>query len=354
MFSIQTFIRPHLLSLKPYSSARDEFEGEASVYLDANENNLGSLAGGVDYNRYPDPYQKTIKEKLSKLKGVRPEQIFIGNGSDEAIDLLVRLVCEPGKDEVLLLPPTYGMYEVSANIHHIGIQRVPLDEHFQPVFEKIAEKQTERTKILFLCSPNNPTGNSLAPNTVEKLIRSFNGLVVVDEAYIDFTDTPSWSTRLDEFPNLVVLQTLSKAWGMAGLRLGMAFASPEIIGFLNKIKPPYNINAVTQELVSEALDKTAQLGDMLDVIIQERTRLMEAFATLPLMEKVYPSDANFVLVQVPNANDLYGYLLKRGVVVRNRSTQPGCANCVRITVGTPPENDHLLEALQTYAAQNSA
>ncbi|RNI27708.1 histidinol-phosphate transaminase [Rufibacter immobilis] len=351
MFTIENFIRPHLKSLKPYSSARDEFEGEASVYLDANENNLGSLAGGVDYNRYPDPYQKTIKEKLSKLKGVRPEQIFIGNGSDEAIDLLVRLVCEPGRDEVLLLPPTYGMYEVSANIHNVGIQRVPLDERFQPVFEKIAAKQTERTKILFLCSPNNPTGNILDSATVEQLIRSFNGLVVVDEAYIDFTDEPSWSTRLDEFPNLMVLQTLSKAWGMAGLRLGMAFASPEIIGYLNKIKPPYNINVVTQELVSAALDKTAQLDDMLQVIIQERTRLVDAFAALPLVEKVYQSDANFVLVQVPNANELYGYLLERGVVVRNRSTQPGCANCLRITVGTPAENDNLLEALQNLTPQ---
>ncbi|WP_207430443.1 histidinol-phosphate transaminase [Sabulibacter ruber] len=353
MFSIDNFIRPHLKSLKPYSSARDEFEGEASVYLDANENNLGSLAGGVDYNRYPDPYQKTIKEKLSKLKGVRPEQIFIGNGSDEAIDLLMRLVCEPGRDEVLLLPPTYGMYEVSANIHNIGIQRVPLDERFQPVFEKIAEKQTERTKILFLCSPNNPTGNILEPATVEKLIRSFSGLVVVDEAYIDFTDSPSWITRLDEFPNLMVMQTLSKAWGMAGLRLGMAFASPEIIGYLNKIKPPYNINVVTQELVSAALDKTAQLEDMLQVIIKERIRLMDAFAALPLIEKVYPSDANFVLVQVPNANELYAYLLERGVVVRNRSTQPGCANCLRITIGTPAENDNLLESLNAYSAQEA-
>ncbi|KAA3438112.1 histidinol-phosphate transaminase [Rufibacter hautae] len=351
MFSIDNFIRPHLKSLKPYSSARDEFEGEASVYLDANENNLGSLAGGVDYNRYPDPYQKTIKEKLSKLKGVRPEQIFIGNGSDEAIDLLVRLVCEPGRDEVLLLPPTYGMYEVSANIHNIGIQRVPLDEHFQPVYEKIAEKHNEHTKILFLCSPNNPTGNILEPATVEKLIRSFNGLVVVDEAYIDFTDSPSWITRLDEFPNLMVMQTLSKAWGMAGLRLGMAFASPEIIGYLNKIKPPYNINVVTQELVSAALDKTAQLEDLLHVIIQERTRLVEAFAALSLIEKVYPSDANFVLVQVQNANELYAYLLDRGIVVRNRSTQPGCANCLRITIGTPAENDNLLESLNAYSAQ---
>ncbi|GAA4297783.1 histidinol-phosphate transaminase [Nibribacter koreensis] len=351
MFSIEKIIRPHLLGLKPYSSARDEFEGEASVYLDANENNLGSLAGGVDYNRYPDPYQKTIKEKLAKLKGVKSEQIFIGNGSDEAIDLLVRLVCEPGQDEVLLLPPTYGMYEVSANIHNVGIQRVPLDSRFQPVFEKIAEKQTERTKILFLCSPNNPTGNILEPATVEKLIQSFNGLVVVDEAYIDFTVSPSWSTRLEEFPNLVVLQTLSKAWGMAGLRLGMAFASPQIISLLNKIKPPYNVNVVTQELVSNALDKTAQLHDMLEVIVQERTRVMDQFESLSLIEKVYPSDANFVLVQVPNANELYAYLLERGVVVRNRSTQPGCANCLRITIGTPEENDHLLDSLKAYSAQ---
>jgi histidinol-phosphate aminotransferase len=351
MFSIEKIIRPHLLGLKPYSSARDEFEGEASVYLDANENNLGSLAGGVDYNRYPDPHQKAIKEKLAKLKGVKPEQIFIGNGSDEAIDLLVHLVCEPGQDEILLLPPTYGMYEVSANIHNVGIQRVPLNERFQPVFEKIAEKQNERTKILFLCSPNNPTGNILEPGTVEKLIKSFNGLVVVDEAYIDFTEAPSWSTRLEEFPNLVVLQTLSKAWGMAGLRLGMAFASPKIISFLNKIKPPYNVNVVTQELVSDALDKTAQLNDMLEVIVQERARVVDEFESLGLIEKVYPSDANFVLVQVPNANELYAYLLERGVVVRNRSTQPGCANCLRITIGTPEENDHLLASLKAYSAQ---
>ncbi|WP_192820834.1 histidinol-phosphate transaminase [Rufibacter sp. LB8] len=351
MFSIETILRPHLLSLKPYSSARDEFEGEASVYLDANENNLGSLAGGDVYNRYPDPYQKTIKEKLARLKGLQPDQIFIGNGSDEAIDLLVRLVCEPGQDEVLLLPPTYGMYEVSANIHNIGIQRVPLDAQFQPHFEAISQKQTERTKILFLCSPNNPTGNILEPATVERLIKGFKGIVVVDEAYIDFTQTPSWSTRLAEFPNLVVLQTLSKAWGMAGLRLGMAFASPEIIGYLNKIKPPYNINAVTQELVTAALDKTTQLQEMLQVITSERQRVMAAFESLALIEKIYPSDANFVLVQVPNANALYAYLLERGVVVRNRSSQPGCANCLRITIGTPSENDHLLDSLRAFAAQ---
>ncbi len=351
MFSIERLIQPHLLSLKPYSSARDEFEGEASVYLDANENNLGSLAAGKGYNRYPDPHQTALKEKLALLKGLTPEQIFIGNGSDEAIDLLVRLVCKPGKDEILLLPPTYGMYEVSANIHNVGIQRVALDERFQPVFEKIGLKQTEQTKILFLCSPNNPTGNLIDPQTVEKLIQDFAGIVVVDEAYIDFTDTPSWSTRLAEFTNLVVLQTLSKAWGMAGLRLGMAFASPEIIGFLNKIKPPYNINAATQELVLNALDKTAQLKYMLQVIQQERIRLVEQFQELPLIQKVYPSDANFVLVQVPDANDLYQFLLEKGVVVRNRTNQTGCEGCLRITIGTPIENNHLLKSLKEYASK---
>lgn len=347
MFNLNDIIRPNVLKMKPYSSARDEFKGTASVFLDANENNLGSLAG-ENYNRYPDPHQKKLKARIAEIKGVLPEQIFLGNGSDEAIDLLFRMVCRPGQDAMLHLPPTYGMYEVSANLNDVALEAVQLNAEFQiPVQELLAQVKPS-TKIIFICTPNNPTGNAIEGESIEQILRNFNGLVVLDEAYIDFSKSPSWTERLAEFPNLVVLQTFSKAWGMAGLRLGLAFASAGLIAVMNKIKPPYNINEATQGLALQALTQTEALKDMVEEIVQERTLLMQALPTLPTVEKVFPSDANFILVKVKEANGLYTYLLDKGIVVRNRSSLPGCEGCLRITVGTLEENQRLLQAIAEF------
>ncbi len=347
MFNLTDIIRPNVLKMKPYSSARDEFKGEASIFLDANENNLGSLAG-ENYNRYPDPHQKALKARIAELKDVQPEQIFLGNGSDEAIDLLFRMVCRPGQDTMLHLPPTYGMYEVSANLNDVALEAVQLTPDFQIPVQDLLAKVKPSTKIIFICTPNNPTGNAIDTTSIEEVLRSFNGLVVLDEAYVDFGDSPSWTTRLAEFPNLVVLQTFSKAWGMAGLRLGLAFASAEIISVLDKIKPPYNINEATQELALKALSRTEALKDMVEEIVQERTLLMQTLPTLPTVEKVFPSDANFILVQVQDANGLYRHLLDQGIVVRNRSSLPGCEGCLRISVGTLEENQRLLKAIAEF------
>ncbi|PRY15567.1 histidinol phosphate aminotransferase [Pontibacter ummariensis] len=347
MFKLNDIIRPNVLKMKPYSSARDEFKGAASVFLDANENNLGSLAG-ENYNRYPDPHQRKLKERIAEIKGVQPEQIFLGNGSDEAIDLLFRMVCRPGQDSMLHLPPTYGMYEVSAHLNDVTLEAVQLTPDYQMPVEEVLLQVKPTTKIIFVCSPNNPTGNLIEPDSIEDLLRSFNGLVVVDEAYIDFAQAPSWTTRLQEFPNLVVLQTFSKAWGMAGLRLGLAFASPEIIAVLDKIKPPYNINEATQELALQALERQEALQDMVEEIVQERELLMQALPTLATVEKVYPSDANFILVKVKDADGLYKSLLNKGIVVRNRSSVPGCSGCLRVTVGTLEENQELLKAIAAF------
>ena len=347
MFNLNEIIRPNVLRMKAYSSARDEFKGAASIFLDANENNLGSLAG-ENYNRYPDPHQKKLKARIAAIKGVQPEQIFLGNGSDEAIDLLFRMVCTPGQDAMLHLPPTYGMYEVSANLNDVALEAVQLTPDFQIPVQALLAQVKPTTKIIFICTPNNPTGNAIATESIEQVLRSFNGLVVLDEAYIDFSDSPSWTTRLAEFPNLVVLQTFSKAWGMAGLRLGLAFASAELIAVLDKIKPPYNINEATQELALKALSQTEALKDMVEEIVQERQLLMQALPALPAVEKVFPSDANFILVQVKDANRLYSYLLEKGIVVRNRSSLPGCAGCLRVTVGTLEENQKLLQAIAAF------
>jgi histidinol-phosphate aminotransferase len=348
MFDIRNIVRTNILVMKPYSSARDEFKGEASIFIDANENNLGSLADKPSYNRYPDPYQRKLKEKIAAIKQVRPEQIFLGNGSDEAIDLLIRLVCKPGVDEILAFSPTYGMYDVSANLNNIFQRQVPLDENFQLQTNRLQGQINNNTKIIFLCSPNNPSGNLMDRQSTEYILQNFDGLVVIDEAYIDFADKPSWTTRLAEFPNLVVLQTFSKAWGMAALRLGMAFASPEIIQFLNKIKPPYNINEATQQIALEALGNAGSLPAMIDEIKRGRQFLQEALSALPVVNKVYPSDANFLLVEVTDANQVYDYLLTKGIVVRNRTSQPGCHNCLRISVGTEAENKALVEALRAF------
>jgi histidinol-phosphate aminotransferase len=351
MFDLNILVRENVRKMKPYSSARDEFEGEASIYIDANENNLGSLAGGNVYNRYPDPYQNQVKAEIARIKGIESNHIFLGNGSDEAIDLLVRMVCRPGEDEVLLFPPTYGMYEVSANLNDVKIKTLPLTRDFQLPVESVPNVVTDLTKIIFICSPNNPTGNQMEPGRIDYLLRTFKGLVVVDEAYQDFTNSLSWITRLDEFPNLVVLQTFSKAWGLAGLRLGMAFASPEIIGYLNKIKPPYNINQATQELALKALQNKEQLKEMVQIILAGRDYLWHSLASLPLVEKVYPSDANFILVKLTPevlADEVYHYLLAQGIVVRNRSRLPGCANTLRISVGTPEENKKAVEVIANF------
>ncbi|WP_299708604.1 histidinol-phosphate transaminase [uncultured Pontibacter sp.] len=347
MFNLVSIVRPNVLKMKPYSSARDEFKGSASVFIDANENNLGSLAG-EKYNRYPDPHQKKLKEVIAGMKGVKPSQIFLGNGSDEAIDLLFRMVCRPGQDSMLHLPPTYGMYEVSANLNEVQLDAVQLTPDYQIPVREVLRQVKDTTKLIFVCSPNNPTGNIIESESIETLLDNFDGLVVVDEAYIDFADSPSWTTRLSEYPNLVVLQTFSKAWGMAGLRLGMAFASDEIIALLDKIKPPYNINEATQVLALKALEQTEQLAYMIEEIVQEREMLVQALPSLDAVEKVYPSDANFLLVKVKDANGMYKYLLDQGIVVRNRSSLPGCEGCLRISIGTVEENQQLFQAMQSF------
>ncbi len=350
-FNLESLIRPNIRAMKPYSSARDEFTGEAQVMLDANENSLGS-AGPAQFNRYPDPQQRAVKAELAQLKGVGADQIFLGNGSDEAIDLLVRLTCTPGgQDSILLLPPTYGMYEVAANLNDVRIERLPLTADFQLSPEIVADVLASPAKLVFLCSPNNPTGNLLHAGAIEEILRGFPGLVVVDEAYADFAAAPSWTTRLAEFPNLVVLQTFSKAWGLAGLRLGMAFASPAIIGYLNKIKPPYNISEATQQHALAALAAAPHFERLRQLLLTGRDWLAERLPTLPIVAEVFPSDANFLLVRFhPDATAVYDYLLSRGIVVRNRTTQPGCAGTLRLTVGSPEENERLLAALGEFSA----
>jgi len=350
-FDLESLIRPNIRAMKPYSSARDEFQGDAQVMLDANENSLGS-AGPAQFNRYPDPQQRAVKAELAQLKGVGPGQIFLGNGSDEAIDLLVRLTCTPGgPDSILLLPPTYGMYEVAANLNDVRIERLPLTADFQLSPELVAGVLASKAKLVFLCSPNNPTGNLLHAEAVEQILRGFPGLVIVDEAYADFATAPSWTTRLAEFPNLVVLQTFSKAWGLAGLRLGMAFASPAIIGYLNKIKPPYNISEATQQHALAALAAAPHFEALRQQLLTGRDWLAQRLPALPIVAEVFPSDANFLLVRFhPDATAVYDYLLGRGIVVRNRTTQPGCAGTLRLTVGSPAENEQLLAALAAFNA----
>nr|WP_099092943.1 histidinol-phosphate transaminase [Hymenobacter sedentarius] len=344
-------IRPSVERMQPYSSARDEFEGMAPVMLDANENSLGSV-GPDDFSRYPDPHQRAIKADLAQLKGVTPENIFLGNGSDEAIDLLVRLTCTPGQDSIVVCPPTYGMYEVAANLNDVRVEQLPLTPDFQLAANAAQLLAASSAKLVFLCSPNNPTGNLLAQDAIEAILRSFKGFVVVDEAYADFAMSPSWTTRLPEFPRLVVLQTFSKAWGLAGLRLGVAYGSPELIAYLNKIKPPYNISAATQQHALAALAAAPQLPEMQAELLNSRRWLAEQLPLLPIVEHVFPSDANFLLVRFNvDATAVYDQLRARGIVVRNRTTQPGCAGSLRLTVGTTDENAQLLQALTEIGAE---
>ena len=347
MFNPNNLVRNNIRNLKPYSSARDEFKGAASIFLDANENSLGSPLLKW-YNRYPDPMQWKIKEKLSVIKQVPTDQIFLGNGSDEPIDLLFRCFCEPGVDEVIVFPPTYGMYEVSANINNVHLSKVPLTREFQLDLEALESAIKPHTKIIWICSPNNPTGNSIDRQDIEMVLNNFDGLVVVDEAYINFSRQKSLVSDLADYPNLVVLQTLSKAWGLAGLRVGMAFASPEIIGYLNKVKPPYNISEPVQELALKALDEIGQVNDMILQLVASRKEMEAAHADDKTVVNVFPSDANFLLVEFTDARGMYDYLVEKGIVVRDRSSVLLCDNCLRITVGTHAENLKLMEAINSF------
>ena len=345
MKPLSDLVRPNILRLRPYSSARHEFKGAAEVYLDANENPYDT-----GYNRYPDPLQLAVKQALGRLKGVAPANIFLGNGSDEAIDLLLRIFCEPGRDAILTLPPTYGMYRVSADINNVEVREVPLTADFQPDVAAVQAATDERTKLLFLCSPNNPSGNSLDPAAMRVLCAGFPGIVVVDEAYIDFAEQESAVRWLEEFPNLVVLQTFSKAWGLAGARLGIALASPEIIALFNKVKPPYNVNQLSQQVALDALQDRSRKEDWVTELLRERARLRQELTALPGVQEIYPSDANFLLVRFLDPVAVYSHLVTQKIVVRDRSKVLRCQGCLRLTVGTPTENERLLNGLRSFSA----
>lgn len=340
-FNLDDLVRANVKAMKPYSSARDEFKGDAEVFLDANENPFPS-----PYNRYPDPLQWKVKEQLARIKKVQPEQIFLGNGSDEAIDLLVRAFCEPSRDEILITEPTYGMYTVCADVNAVAINKVLLTPEYDLDLDATLNAIGPNTRIVFLCSPNNPSAALLNRERIANVIKTFKGLVVVDEAYIDFCESPSWIEQLDQYPNLVVLQTFSKAWGLAALRCGMAYASSEIISVLNKIKYPYNINIQTQELVLQALSNEKQKDSWVREILSERQALTEKLQQLTIVKKVFPSDANFVLVRVSDAQSVYKYLMQNGIIVRDRSRVTLCEDCLRVTIGTRAENDTLIQSLR--------
>ena len=348
MFELDKLVRENIKKLVPYSSARDEFSGQAKVFIDANENSLGSPLSKW-YNRYPDPNQHKLKEVISTIKGIAPEHIFLGNGSDECIDLLFRCFCEPGGDNVIICPPTYGMYEVSANINDVEIRKAPLLEDFQLDIVHLENLVDKHTKLIWLCSPNNPTGNVLNRQDIETVLNNFSGIVVIDEAYINFSKQRSFIQELREYPNLVVMQTFSKAWGLAGLRLGMAFASTTIIDTINKVKPPYNISQATQEIALQALENVGQVNDMIIELVHMREALAEVLETIPGVKKVYPSDANFMLVKINKARKVYDFLLTKAIVVRDRSRVKLCEDCLRITVGTEKENTDLVDALSEWA-----
>jgi|SRR3712207_258353 len=344
MENIKKLVRKNILDLAPYSSARDEYSGhEAHVFLDANENPYNA-----PLNRYPDPLQKDLKQHISKIKSVSPNQIFLGNGSDEAIDLLYRVFCVPGQDNVVAIEPTYGMYKVCAEINDIAYRPVLLDSNFQIEAETLLEAIDSHTKLMWICSPNNPTGNCIRRETIVDVLKCFDGVVVIDEAYSDFCSEKPFRKELENFPNLVVLNTLSKAWGCAGIRLGMAFSSAEIIGLLNKVKYPYNVNALTQQESLQILNNPLQVEKWVSLILAERTRLIEAFKLLPICEYVYPTDANFFLAKMTDASKIYDYLVEKGIIVRNRSSVKLCDNCLRVTVGMKSENQELLAALRCY------
>ncbi|QIK58528.1 histidinol-phosphate transaminase [Dysgonomonas sp. HDW5A] len=340
--NLQQLVRKNIWNLKAYSSARDEFKGEASVYLDANENPLNG-----PYNRYPDPLQWKLKEKVSEIKQVDIQKIFFGNGSDEPIDIVIRIFCEPTVDNIVAIDPTYGMYKVCADINNVEYRSVLLKDNFILDADAVLKATDDKSKIIFLCSPNNPSGNLLNKEEVLKIIQGFSGIVVLDEAYIDFAPEASWISQLDKYPNLVILQTFSKAWGIAAVRLGMAFASPEIISLFNKVKYPYNINILTQNFVQSELDKIQLKEEWVKTLLAQRVYLVQELLKISFIEKIYPSDANFILVKVPDANNTYNKLVDQGIIIRNRNTVSLCNGCLRITIGTKEENNKLISALKS-------
>jgi histidinol-phosphate aminotransferase len=347
-FDLNHLVRENIKKLTPYSSARDEFSGEAKVFLDANENSLGSPLLKW-YNRYPDPHQHKLKEAIREVKNIDTENIFLGNGSDECIDILFRIFCNPGKDNIIICPPTYGMYEVSANINDIEVRKAPLTEDFQLDLIHLENLVDANTKIIWICSPNNPTGNSINRKDIETVLNNFSGIVVIDEAYINFARQKTFTGDLPDCPNLVVMQTFSKAWGLAALRLGMALASAEIIQLMNKVKPPYNINQATQELALKALGNMEQVNEMILLIADMREALVDVLLTIPGVIKVFPSDANFLLIKIKEAKKVYEFLLTRGVVVRDRSNVQLCDDCLRVTVGTEKECTAFVDGIIAFA-----
>jgi histidinol-phosphate aminotransferase len=347
-FNLQNIVRQHILSLAPYSSARDEYTGKEGIFLDANENPIGS-ATPENWNRYPDPYQWAIKEKLAPLKGCQPTQIFLGNGSDEPIDLIIRLTCEPKEDNIIILPPTYGMYEVSASVNNVEIQKINLTADYQLDTDKILGAINSKTKLIFICSPNNPTGNIIHRASILKIIENFQqGIVIIDEAYNDFSDESSFISELDKFQNVMVLQTFSKAWGLAALRLGMAFAGEDLIKLLNKIKYPYNINGLTQKQLIENIGNTDFVKKSVEILNSNRQKLIEDLQQLEITQKIFPSDANFLLVKFKDAKNIFDYLIENKTIVRDRSKVILCEESLRISVGTESENEALIQLLQLY------
>jgi histidinol-phosphate aminotransferase len=348
-FNLESLVRENIKQMTAYSSARHEFSGMAAVFLDANENSFGSPLT-KNYNRYPDPLQFTVKEKISEIKGVPVKNIFLGNGSDEAIDLLFRIFCEPGRGNAIIFPPTYGMYEVCAEMNNVKVKKVSLTENFQLNLDAVEEAIDPFTKLIFICSPNNPTGNSINRSDIEILLNNFEGLVVIDEAYVNYAKQKTFISELIEYPNLIILQTLSKAWGLAGLRLGMAFAAESTINYMNKVKYPYNISTAAQQLAQEALDNIATVNNWIKITVEQRESLKEQLSELSFVKTVYPSDANFILAKMDTARKIYDYLSSKGIIVRDRSKIILCDDCLRITIGTPEENQQLINALKAYSA----
>ena len=346
-FDLDSLVRVNIKNLQPYSSARNEFKGDAAVFLDANENSYGSPLD-EDFNRYPDPLQWQLKIGLSKIKGIPPQNIFIGNGSDEVIDLAYRIFCEPVKDNVIICPPTYGMYKVCGNINNVEVKEVNLTKDFQLDVDGILQAVNANTKLLFICSPNNPTGNNMNRIDIEMLLNNFQGIVIIDEAYINYSRQKTFLQELTEYENLVVMQTLSKAWGLAALRLGLAFASENIIELFNKVKPPYNINKASQELGIMALANIEEVNKNIKNTVGEKDALQEQFAQFNFIQNIYPTDANFILIKTDDADSLYKFLANQKIIVRNRSKEVLCENCIRVTVGTHQENEILIEALKKY------
>lgn len=340
--NLEKLVRPNIWNLKPYSSARNEFTGKASVYLDANENPYN-----IPFNRYPDPLQWKVKEEISRMKGIDKDCIMLGGaGSDEPIDLAYRIFCEPAKDNVVAIDPTYGIYQVAADINNVEYRKVKLNDRFDFSAGDLLQKADKHTKLIFLCSPNNPTGNSLNRDEIIRTIENFHGIVILDEAYIDFSSRPSILEEPNRFPNLIVLQTFSKAWGSAGVRLGMAFAAPEIISLFNKVKYPYNVSRLTQDYALKVLSDAGEVRKWVRILLEERDNLCRQLSETACVEKIYPTDANFILVKVSDATGIYQYLVKKGIILRNRSSVTLCSNCLRITVGTPAENRILIDALK--------